>query len=442
MKKFFFGIGLVLVTATAMAQTSNDANADVNGHRGLDYSIDVGYDIATKGGNGNIAAEAEIGKRFSKNFYWGFVGSGAYIPTGDGDPWIPIYTHFKAFLPLHSSKISPFIGLKAGYVVNTASDETVGSGRYETKVEQPDFVMVNIMPGIEFPLSKMVDFRFSAGYTHFIPTKGSGSSGAVAIRAGFAFHKNAIRREPVPTRDKGMQLTLEGGKIGFGGSYDGGFGNIVLTYKMNPNISFGLGGGVEPINVSKTNGWTSTVDVSAWHGNGYTPDPRHNTGDRDSHSSSINDIDNDATAIKAFVRGQYRLNDNKLSPFASVDVGMRFYDWGGDNSAGFVFGSLIDDFNEDRPSTGIFVAPSLGLSYRTFNNSYLELRAGYSISSGLKKWTYDAQNTLTDEISTESSIRPIKIYQDYAYHYERKKTSLSAPFIMLSWTHTFGSRKR
>ena len=111
---------------------------DSNGrHRGLDFSVDLGYDISTKGGDGALAAELELGKRFSKSFYWG-IGGGAYIPTGSGDPMIPITTNARVFMPISGAKISPFVGLKAGYVLNMAGDVTVGTGKYKQTVEMPD----------------------------------------------------------------------------------------------------------------------------------------------------------------------------------------------------------------------------------------------------------------------------------------------------------------
>lgn len=412
-----------------------DTSLQASGHRGLDLSVDLGYNINTKGGGGSLAAELELGKRFSKSFYWG-IGGGAYIPTGDGDPIIPITTDFKAFMPMSNSRITPFVGLKAGYVLNTAGDVTVGSGRYSQTVKANDFIMVQIMPGIQFPLSGGVDFNFGAGYTHFIPTSGSGSYGAIAIRAGFGFHKSNIRKAklpPIPTRDKGFQVTLEGGKMGLGGTYDGFLGNVVLSYKLNPNLSIGIGGGVDATDIKDDEGWHGETNVSAWHGTGYT-------SGTDSHYDETEEIDVSALAIKAFLRAQYRLSDKRFSPFVSCDAGFRFYDWDGNSLRNPRYGS--NDLGEvDIPSTSLFVAPAVGLSLRTFNNSYLELKAGLSYSPGLREGTLDYHRTESRWIRN-SYGRQVTITCDYDYHFERKKVSLSAPYVMLSWTHTFGSRKR
>lgn len=59
------------------------------GHRGLDFSIDMGYHFGTNGGGGMASVGLGLGKRFSRSFYWG-LGSGAFFSTGVGDPMIPI----------------------------------------------------------------------------------------------------------------------------------------------------------------------------------------------------------------------------------------------------------------------------------------------------------------------------------------------------------------
>ena len=397
---------------TKEADTSTQASA----HRGLDFSVDLGYNINTKGGGGSLAAELELGKRFSKSFYWG-IGGGAYIPTGDGDPIIPITTDFKAFMPMNNSRIAPFVGLKAGYVLNTASDQTVGSGRYKQTVEMPDYIMVQVMPGIQFPLSGSVDFNFGAGYTHFIPASGGDGFGAIAIRAGFGFHKSNIRKTklpPIPTRNRGFQVTLEGGKMGFGGDeYDGFAGNIVLSYKLNPNLSIGIGGGIDAVDTYLEEGVQE--DLVRSDGSKY---------------NYVYDTDISILAAKAFIRGQYRLTDKRFSPFVSCDAGMRFYSYDGSYNGWGDSQSIArrDEVLGEPPSSALFVSPAIGLSLRTFNNSYLELKAGYSLSAGVK------EKHVEDEYTTSA--------WGFQRVLDRESASFSAPYVMLSWTHTFGSRKR
>lgn len=372
-------------------------------HRGLDFNIDAGYNIATKGGGGNVSAEIGLGKRFNKNFYWG-IGSGAYIPTGGGDLSIPLTSDFKLYFPLKSTSLTPGGIVRAGYVINTADDITIGKGKNRTTVEIPDNIMIQIMPTLGIPLSKQVDFNLGVGYTHFIPTKGGGGSGAFSIRTGFGFHKSPIRKPQKPkkpkkpTRDKGIQTTLEGGKVNFGSNeYNGWTSALVFTYKMNPNISLGIGASVDIVDTYKEDALRRTT-------------VRFENEENESYS----DIDDDFCTVNLFVRGLYRLTNRRLSPFVACDAGIRFY--------------TLDDYdfywrNNDREILGeqkeksFFIAPAVGLSLRTTNNSYLELKAGYS---------------LTPKYSKNGEVK----YDDYT-----SKASLnlkmSAPFITLGFTHTF-----
>lgn len=372
-------------------------------HRGLDFSIDAGYNIATKGGSGNISAEIGLGKRFNKNFYWG-ISSGAHIPTSSGNPSIPITSDFKVYFPLKSSSLTPGGIIRAGYLINTSDDITTGSGKNKTTIEIPDHIMIQIMPTIEIPLSKRIDLNVGLGYTHFVPTKGSGSSGAFSIKTGFTFHKSPIsnasnaksRKPKIPTRDKGMQLTVEGGNnIIFGSDEHRDVTcALALTYKLNPQINLGLGLGA--------NYFTSYVE----DGNKYTA-----TNKKGQTSQGYQEIDMDGSVILLFVRGVYRLNNKRFSPFVTCDSGMRFY-------------STVDYYTSGEcevpsSSTGIFVAPAVGLSLRTTNNSYLELKAGYSLASGVKVngAEYDSGQT--------------------HYQVDSYTLKMSAPFISLGFTHTF-----
>lgn len=371
-------------------EKANNATIDDKGHKGWDFSVEAGYDIATKGGSGNIATELGLGKRFSKNLYWGF-GAGANIPTGNGDLSIPITTSLKAFFPLSNNKITPFASLKTGYVFNTADDMTVGKGKNKVTIEASDFIELQIMPGIQFALSDRVDLNLSAGYTHYIPVKGGDGQGAISIRAGFDFHKslNKKRKSKVPTRDNGFELTLEmqtmnpwniAGTVSDyypeGGCSDNmstaGIG-IIFGYKYNKNISFGLGYSAS----------FASADIKYGH-NGNVAEGLELL---------------DCMSHKLFARGQYRLNDKRLAPFASVDFGLNSYQWDDDNS--FVL-----------KKSSFFITPSVGLSLRTTNNSYFNIKAGYEIGGKVK-----AKNT-----------------NDYIYIKDLNNSGIA---ISIGWTHTF-----
>lgn len=369
-------------------------------HRGLDLTVDAGYHIATKGGKGMFSTEIGIGKRFNKNFYWG-LGTGAFISTDGGDPSIPLTSDFKVYFPLKSTSVTPGGIFRIGYVFNTSKSITTGTGKKAITIEVPDNIMVQIMPGMEIPLSKRVDFNLALGYTHFIPTKGGGGSGAFSIRTGFAFHKSPIRKPKKPIRDRGVQFTVEGGKVNFTGTdedyeYNGGDASLVITYKLNPHLSFGIGAGTDIVNTYLQDGYKS-VQI---RDDGMVYQNKEN-------------LEENMVIPKVFLKGQYRLTNKRLSPFASFDAGMRFYD------------EFTSDEALDEPShTSIYIAPAIGLSLRTTNNSYLELKAGYTLAPSIAGRKGETEYNISNFHFTQiSSCKPYK---------------MSAPFISLGFTHTFG----
>ena len=385
------------------------ADPKAGGHRGLDFTIDAGWHLATKGEGNTVSAEIGLGKRFNKNFYWG-IGSGVYIPTGDdGDPQIPITSDFKVYFPLRSSSIVPGGLLRVGYVINTAGDVTVGSGRYEQTVEMPDAVMLQVMPSMQIPVSNTVDFNLAVGYTHFFPTKGGGGNGAFSIRTGFGFHKSSIKKPKKPIRDRGMQFTLEGGNVGFGGKMDNAWqGLLAFTYKLNPKLSVGIGGGYEYVHDYEKSGF---IEETAMRGG-------------DVISSSTRDLSMMCIHIgKVFARGTYRFTDARLSPYVTCDAGMRIYSFENE-----LYGDLnmyVEDEDEHvgDPSMGFYAAPAVGLSLRTSNNTYLELKVGYSlvVPTSEKSIEYEGGYGSNETLYTMTA----------------KSLNLSAPFALIGFTHTF-----
>lgn len=74
------------------------------GHRGLDFTVDVGYGISTQGGSGIITTGIGLGKRFTKNFYFG-LGTGAYVSPDGGNPLVPVTADFKALFPVGRARL-------------------------------------------------------------------------------------------------------------------------------------------------------------------------------------------------------------------------------------------------------------------------------------------------------------------------------------------------
>lgn len=374
------------------------------GHRGLDFTVDVGYGISTQGGSGIITTGIGLGKRFTKNFYFG-LGTGAYVSPDGGNPLVPVTADFKALFPVGQARIAPGGLLRMGYVFNTEGDHTinVGTGRHPDfmTIESPNYFMFEIMPTVEIPLSQKVDFNLGVGYAHFIPVGDNGGGSGVGyamFRAGFGFHKGAVPRKKPGLLDRGMQWTFEGGTFNVP-DFNTAF---VLSYKWNKNLSFGLGFGMD----MKHRDDDGIVGVIMYRDySGY---------------SDFGDVFEEKNLYmwKLFLRGTWRFFDTRLSPIASCDFGVRFSAKCTDYY-GIGYTSVEDEFEElvGRPYSGLYLRPSVGLSLRTSPNFYLEAKVGYVLSSKMSE----------KQIESGSRIEYIALPE--------RKTM--APFFSLGFTHTF-----
>ena len=332
-------IAMLLAAGSMVAQGSQNGVSE-NGRKGLDFTMSAGYDINTKGGGGSILTELELGKRFTKNFYWGFGAGAAFATTSGGAVAVPVTTNIKAFFPSGSSPVEPFAMLKVGYSINT--DDLDYSG-----------IMLSIMPGIQFPLSKTIDMNLAAGYSHYIYD--DFNAGAIVIRMGFDIHNapNHLRKSKqpkplLPSKEHGFQLTIEGG---IKKTENNEFGQVALvgSYKLSQLLSAGVG--------FEYSGLNSTVNHTHVEGSQY----------------------------RLFGRGQYRFSDRRIAPFVALDGGYKFHEFSYDPAKANAFGH-----DYEKPTAGgFFVTPAVGLSLRTSRNSYLDLRAGYQIESGIDERKQD-----------------------------------------------------
>lgn len=374
MRHFHILIALLVgLTSPAVAQENNTNKYSIDGkHRGLDFSISAGYNAGVGDSKGStfLPLEIGLGKQFHPNLYVG-MRSGAWVAISDkASAQIPIMSDFKVMF---------------------------------------DMIVMEIMPGIQIPLSKTTDFILSAGYTHGFATKsGGGNGGYFSVKTAFNFHKRDTKkvkapREKVDTRDKGLQLTIEGELNNR--ERTGGGGNLVLTYKINPHFSAGLGGGYHVFSPFNDDG----EDIQCIKQ--YSYDSRL--------SETQYPYQGSPQMYTFFARGNYRLLDKRLSPIGTIDLGMRKYKWEGEEDEPEPYGYNLREYLK-APSTSFFVAPAIGVSLRTTKNSYLELKVGYNISSNLKaqKWG-----------DFEKQV-----------YYSTKSKSMSYGFISIGFTHTFGKR--
>lgn len=384
-------------------------------HRRLDFSVATGFNVATKGGSGNIPVDITVSKRFSP-FLSAGLSTGIEIGTGDGaKPVIPIAAEVRAYMPLRSTKVTPFAGIRLGYAINTAESYTVGSGKHKVTVDPPNAVLFSVMPGVRIPLSHRTDIDLAIGYQHYITTGSDGSgSGAFAIRAGFNFHASTANhakkpRHINPVWDSGIEIGVEASGIGeYGGS-------VLLGYKLNPKWSFALGAGASYMDYYEIPEGTKYLYAEP----GCTGEAIPISAFRCSDSKSL--------FFNLYVRAQYRMLDKKFSPIASIDLGYTTDRY--DNGVPDTEWRNIKPWERediDMNPNGVFVRPALGVSMRMGSNSYLELRAGYNFRPGVPSLN------LHEDVSGS-----VGKYDYQSLSLERKGKSLSNFFVGLSYKHTF-----
>lgn len=407
MRHFHILIALLVGFINPAAAQENKYSIDGK-HRGLDFSINAGYNagVGDMKGSSFLPLEIGVGKQFHPNLYIG-VRSGAWVAVSDkATAQIPIMSDFKVMFPSSSEgKLKPIINARFGYLLNTEGGKEIEvedgeGGTISAKSESVDMIVMELMPGVQIPISKTADFILSAGYTHGFATKGGGGGGFFSVKTAINFHKRDTKRPPrekVETRDKGLQYTIEG--VANNRTQFGGGGNLVFTYKLNPHISIGAGGGYHAFSP-----YNQKSD-----GDDYIQYIERGVEDKLCYQSDIQ-------MYNFFARGNYRLTDRRFSPMATMDIGVRKYNIDED------FYGYNENFYEvlGFPSTSLYVAPAIGVSIRTTKNSYFEFKLGYNIGSNVKaKKVADFENDVY--ASTPSK-------------------NMSYGFFSIGFTHTLGKR--
>lgn len=373
-------------------------------HKGLDMQLNGGYSfgLGDASGYNMMNLDVTVGKRLDNMFFG--LGTGIWTNTESGsDAIIPILFGYEVLWS--NRRVSPFTMLRMGFGINTAKDIKIGKETFK----QPNYLLTQVMPGVRFGLSRSIDLDLGVGLigmTSVGGSKGAGGRTSVYMSVGGAlsFNKSNRPRKPkVPTRDKGMQITLEGGKLGFGSGddkYSGITASLAVTYKFNHNLSAGIGAGLDGTEPEIAGG-ISFLKISDGTVKG-----------RDTRYMSF------SIPPKVFVRGMYNFTSKRFSPFVACDAGVRFYsfdkDYGYNN-----YGNEIESLIGSLPSTGFYIEPSVGISVRTTNNSYLDLKAGYALSPAISGKT--AERFDGDSYSAAS----------------RAALNTSAPFVSIGFRHTF-----
>ncbi len=385
----------------ACATNAQTVNTDwQQGHKGLDLRFGAGYGIGLGNAKGAdmLMLEAGIGKRFD-NMYFG-LSSGSWSYTGDvegASAIIPILFGYEMYVG--KGRFCPTLGLRTGFGINTAEDIKVGK---ET-IKMPNFLLLQAMPGMSLAVTRTMDLNLSVGLTGMTSVGGTGSSGTnvyLSVGASLTFHKSTkpkVHKEKEPTRERGVQMTLEGGGLGFSGgesAYKGGQMALAFTYRFNHKLSAGFGFGGDIATPSSGYG---LLDVNGGEAREYM------------YSLELRE------PVRVFLRGQYNLNEKRFSPFVSCDAGLRFYS--------YKMSALeTDNLTLGEPSKmGFYAEPAVGFSLRTTNNTYLDVKAGYSFAP---------------EISSKKLETTV---DGGAYHAEeRGSIKVSAPFVSIGIKHTFG----
>ncbi len=345
-------------------------------HPGMDFIVDLGPNFAN--GSTAFAANVGVGKRFSKSFYFGGLVGATF---SSGDPAFGFALNPKVGTPIGNSDFSLNLDFRAGMTL--VPDGKVKVNGRHTETETATFANFGIIPSATYALSSTMDVNLGVGYIYNVNLDG-GSAGNFVIRAGFNFHKANYGSEnskgPKPakpaTRDTGFQLTYEGDwtpakHVSLA---------LVPTYKFNPHFSAGIGIGLYSNLVED--------DYDEYDGNDYSENDKKTVYNYGWGGEDFN--------FKFFARGNYRMSDNKFSPFVNLDLGVMpmtlgrntyeleqrrngqyYYDWSG---------------SDDISYTALFIKPSVGVSLRTSNNTSFNVMAGYHLSSAPEDGSLSAFN--------------------------------------------------
>lgn len=370
-------------------------------YRGIEVNLTAGANVYLSSlvNASAFMGTVGIGRRFNPNFYAGL--SFSFIPETEAFPLMAVA---RGYIPLKNPKYEATTEVGFGYVINS-------NGMY----------LLSAIPGIQMPLTNWVDIRVGAGIMAAFAD--NGTLVLSCINASLAFH-GTTSQESI---DSKLQVSIEGGtsKILEGYSdfhpydhvegtfyynddeprdFDGFEITPVVSYKVNPRLSLGVG-----IGISFDGEHRIDCDKEYTILNKYG---RELGFDRRRVNGSIDyNIEN-----RFFFRGEYRLTDMRLSPFASVDFGFRS-------------GKAWYGYNEFSYFT-LDLAPAIGLSFRVAKCSYLFLKCQYNLAipKSLGRWEHSESWGSSREGRDYNGVDEV-VYSD-------AKVSFSRLSIMFGFSQT------
>lgn len=407
-------------------------------YRGIEVNLTAGANVYLSSlvNASAFMGTVGIGRRFNPNFYAGF--SFSFIPETEAFPLMAVA---RGYIPLKNPKYEATAEVGLGYVIDG------------------DFFVLTAIPGIQMPLTHWMDLRAGAGLmTAFT---GYGTILMSSLNATLALHGTTDlnkKKEKRTTLNKGLQISIEGGLGGIvRGSIEdpsidayrylsgeGGqprineiktsnsllFNDIevspVILYKVNPNLSVGAGLGIG-------------VNINQYR---IKSDAKYTLTCHDEPEKSImlnwqaDCIYYDwayaaGRPVRFFLRGEYRFLSNRLSPFASVELGFL--------TEKLRISQPYDAYLRYYPAheTRFFtidIVPAVGMSLRVGSNSYISLKCQYNLA--LPKTLDESYSYYDNYNGTYTNERGR--YCDYSeeYAYVNRKVYFSKLFVKLGFTQT------
>lgn len=410
-------------------------------YRGIEADLTVGVNVYTTLMNATeFMGTVGIGRRFHPNFY-----AGLSFSFFAGDDVFPLMAVARGYLPLKNPKYEATTEVGFGYVIGS----TYGT------------FLLSAIPGIQMPLTHWMDLRAGAGLmTAFT---GYGTTLMSCVNATLALHGTTDLNAQKPRKsslDKGLQISIEGG---FGGIVRGSiedpsinayrylsgaggqprinevttsnsliFHDIevspVILYKVNPNLSVGAGLGIGV----NTNQYRIKSDAK------YTL-----TCHDEPEKSIMLNWQADCMyyewayaadrPVRFFLRGEYRFLSNRLSPFASVELGFLTEKL----RISQPYDAYLQEHYPDHEARRLFtldIAPAVGMSLRVGSNSYISLKCQYNLA--LPKTLDESYSYYYNHNGKYTNERGWDCDYSEESAYVNRKVYFSKLFVKLGFTQT------